>query len=489
MAKDYSEYSKEALIMHIQELKKQLKSTKYGIYWDKSIEAEKVANYCKANIPVLKRNEELTVYNGENLDTHILIEGDNLHVLTTMNMMCGSTGFVDAIYIDPPYNTGTKDFAYNDVYVDKEDGFRHSKWISFMEKRLMLSKNLLSERGIIFISIDDNEHASLKMLCDKIFGETNFLTTIGWEKRTKCQNTKTARKMLQPKIEYVLVYKNYSERAEFNCHVVGKKEYPEEDKKGKYRLEEVGQMGASGIRGRGSMVFPILGVMPKKGNQWKLGKATIEEFEGRSDLLKIKGKVYRKIRPNDESSESIKPFWAFFSAEQFGTAETAKAELSEVLGTKQHGFETVKPLSMMEELLFQSTNDDSTILDFFAGSGSTGQAVLELNKEYGGHRKFILCTDNENDICQDITYPRLKTASTGKREVNSKYSDGIPANLMYYKTDFIDDSNNTDQAKYSLVEKVDELLCISEGIYVCKERTAFSSHYAAFDNEIGRAHV
>lgn len=333
----------------------------------------------------------------------------------------------------------------------------------------------------MFISIDDNEYACLKLICNKVFGENNFLTTIGWEKRTKCQNTKTARKMLQPKIEYVLVYKNYSERAEFNCHVIGKKDYSDEDERGHYRIEEIGQMSANGVRGRGSMIFPILDVEPRKGNQWKIGKATVTELKERNDLVKNRGKVYRKIRPEDESNESIKPFWAFFSAEQYGTAENAKSELSDVLGTKEHGFETVKPLAMIEELLFQASKEDSIILDFFAGSGTTGQAVLELNKDYGGHRKYILCTDNENDICSNITYQRLKTAITGKRMDGSQYNDGIPSNLMYYKTDFIKDSNNTDQAKYSLVEKVDELICIMEGTFVNKERTEQYSHYQSFD--------
>lgn len=140
MARDYSNYSKDALIAHINELERQLKSNKYGLYWDKSIETEKVINQCKVNVPFLCRQENLCIFENERADTNIIIEGDNFHTLTALNMMSGNKGFVDVIYIDPPYNTGSKDFAYNDLFVDKEDGFRHSKWISFMEKRLMLSK-------------------------------------------------------------------------------------------------------------------------------------------------------------------------------------------------------------------------------------------------------------------------------------------------------------------------------------------------------------
>ena len=125
-------------------------------------------------------------------------------------------------------------------------------------------------------------------------------------------------------------------------------------------------------------------------------------------------------------------------------------------------------------------NKNAVIMDFFAGSGTTAQAVLEMNKEDNGHRKIILCTNNEDNICYDVTYPRLKTVSTGQRQDGSKYSEGIPANLIFYKTDFIMNSQDTDQAKYSLVEKVDELLCIKEETYVKKEMTSQFSHYESF---------
>ena len=196
-------------------------------------------------------------------------------------------------------------------------------------------------------------------------------------------------------------------------------------------------MGSSGIRGRGTMIFPILGIFPRDGNQWKIGQETVNEYIERKDIFKENGKVFRKIRPSDESSEQLKPFWALFGAEQFGTAESAKSELNKILGTKEHEFETVKTVQMIEELIFQSSKENSTILDFFAGSGTTGQAVLECNRDYGGHRKFILCNNNENNICRDITYQRLKTAITGKRKDKSKYSDGLPGSLKYFKTDFI----------------------------------------------------
>jgi len=131
MARDYENYSKDALIVHIHELEKQLKNNKYGLYWDKSIAKETVVNQCKAHIPVLHRDCELSLADGNASETHILIEGDDFHALTALNMMCGNEGFVDVIYIDPPYNRGEEDFCYNDKFVDKEDGYKHSKDYSY----------------------------------------------------------------------------------------------------------------------------------------------------------------------------------------------------------------------------------------------------------------------------------------------------------------------------------------------------------------------
>ena len=134
-------------------------------------------------------------------------------------------------------------------------------------------------------------------------------------------------------------------------------------------------------------------------------------------------------------------------------------------------------LSLYYNYDLKQHNNNFTVLDFFAGSGTTGQAVMELNKEDGGHRKFILCTNNENNICTGVTYPRLKTVISGIRPDATKYSEGLPNNLFYFKTDFVKDENNTEQARYSLVEKVDGLLCIAENIFEEVERNDYSSHY------------
>lgn len=453
----------DEMLIALGEIESELNAKKYGLVWEEH--EEKVDIQMQANIPVFTEVKELEISAAPKQPYNFLLEGDNLHSLYLLEKT--HRGAIDLIYIDPPYNTGNS-FIYDDHIIGDDDGYKHSKWASFMEKRLLLAKELLSPKGYIFISIDDKEFSVMKLLCDSIFGEMRFLTTIGWEKRTKCQNTKTARKMLQPRIEYILVYKNFDTRAEFTCHTIGEKDYTHSDEKGQYRKEEVGQMGASGIRGRGSMIFDILGIMPKPGNQWKIGKETVNEYFDRGDLFEQRGKIYRKIRPYDETQDNIKPFWALFNANQYGTAESAKAELSNILGTKEHGFETVKPIQMIEEIIFQTTSENSVVLDFFAGSATTAQSVLETNKDYGGNRRFILCTNNESNICSEIAYPRIKTVITGKRADGSMYSEGLPANLKYYRTDFV--SRDEEFLSDELLKHIAEMIQLEHGVKIDKNQ-------------------
>ena len=144
---------------------------KYGLVWEDK--QEDVEERLREQLPVLTEvKERRIISDAPDAPNHILIEGDNLEALTALSYT--HEGKIDVIYIDPPYNTGNKDFVYNDSYVDTEDSYRHSKWLSFMSKRLRIAKRLLSDKGVIFISIDDNEQANLKLLCDEVFGERNF---------------------------------------------------------------------------------------------------------------------------------------------------------------------------------------------------------------------------------------------------------------------------------------------------------------------------
>jgi adenine-specific DNA-methyltransferase len=357
---------------------------------------------------------------GVNEDTtgNIFIEGDNLEVLKLLQKSYASK--IKVIYIDPPYNTGN-DFIYKDNYqqpleeylkitgqIDVEGvaqttnkrayGRFHTNWLNMMYPRLSLARNLLRHDGVMFVSIDDNEMCNLKKICDEIFGEENYVGNVTWEKRTKCQNTETARNQLQSKVEYILVYKKQAEKLNFNLEITGEKKYELHDDKGAYREKIVEEMSAVGMRGRQTMIYPIKGVLPREGKQWKIGCDQAKTFEDRGDVIKRDGRIYLKIRPEDENGEQYAPFWShFFDKDTYGTAETGKAELSDLLGTDAHGFETVKPVALISKLLFhvKTTNgvaldDNDIVLDFFAGSATTAHAIYKLNKQVVGNCKFIL---------------------------------------------------------------------------------------------------
>lgn len=456
--KKLNDCSQDELIDIIKQLRKR---KRYGLVWEEK--PERVVDQCKKELPVLDQDQDMAIEKNPAGRTNLMIEGDNYHALSVLNYT--HAGKIDVIYIDPPYNTGSNDFMYNDSYVDKEDSFRHSKWLSFMNSRLTLAKGLLSMDGIIFISIDDNEVAQLKLLCNEIFGEQNFVGTITWEKRTKAQNTKTARDMFQTKTEYILVYKKSSDKIRFNLEVSGEKIYDKEDKKGLYRLKHVEEMSAVGMRGRQTMVFEIKGISPRKGYQWKIGKDQIEEYKKRNDIEVIDGKVYLKTRPSDEDNQKFLPFWShFFEKDTYGTAEKGKTELNEVLGTNEHGFETVKPVNLIKKLLFHiNRGKNEIVLDFFAGSGTTAQAVMELNKEDGGSRQFILATNNENGIAEKITYPRIKKALSKATD-----KDSVSSNLRYFRTSFVTKNDVSDDTRRELVRRSVEMICIRENTFTKK---------------------
>ena len=342
---------------------------------------------------------------------NLYIEGDNLEVLKLLQE--SYLGKVKMIYIDPPYNTGN-DFIYVDDFhrlqqeenvqagmFDEDEnrlfkntdtnGRFHSDWCSMMYSRLMLARNLLADDGVIFISIDYNENFNLRSLCDEIFGTDMFVGEIYWESKTKSQNTVTAFDKLQPKMEVVLVYARHK-KFHFNLLVKGQKQYPLTDEKGVYREYLLEEMNASGVRGRESMIFPISDgvstVSPRAGKQWQLGQAQVATYLKEGNLFIREGSVIIKMRPGMERSDQTEPFWGFLD-KTIGTAESAKKDLTALLGT--HGFETVKPVALIQRLIYHATRKaDSLILDFFSGSATTAHAVMALNAEDGGKRKFIM---------------------------------------------------------------------------------------------------
>ncbi|MGN7067599.1 site-specific DNA-methyltransferase [Micrococcus luteus] len=377
-------------------------SERFGLFWPGKKKALRAAQ--EPTTATLRPDFE----NSKDWDTtkNVFIEGDNLEVLKILQKHYHAK--IKMIYIDPPYNTG-QDFVYPDNYKEgldaylkwtkqvNEDGKKvstnseaegrfHTNWLNMMYPRLKLARNLLATDGIVFCSIDYNEGFHLRSLMNEVFGEANFVGEIYWESKTKSQNTSTSYNKLQPKAEVILAYTR-RDRRRFNLVSTGSKQYPESDERGTFRFAEVEQMARDGVRGRGSMVFPILGIEPRKGNQWKQGRDTIAEYEARGDLLKLEGKPVLKVRPEDERGNVTKPFWGFFPKE-IGTAESAKRDLKTLVG--EHGFDTVKPVELLKRLIFHATSDDDLVLDFFAGSGTTGHAVMAQNAEDGASRRFIL---------------------------------------------------------------------------------------------------
>lgn len=436
---------------------------KYGLVWEDK--PEEIETRLVDELPVLTEvPERAIVSKSPDAPNHILIEGDNLEALTALAYT--HEGKIDVIYIDPPYNTGNKDFVYNDSYVDREDGYRHSKWLSFMNKRLQIAKSLLSSGGVIFISIDENEEAQLKLMCDTLFGNNNYIGTLTWESTTQPINAGKAKFQLQQKTEWILAYTN-NKTLKPNFILKEKvsrpKSYPFKGKLGLCRLEIIEKSDA-GQYNRETMKFPILGHYPRPGKRWQIGEETAN-FLIENNRIEIEDGIVKKaIYPEDEK-DSIKyiPFWSFFSANEVGSALKGKEELNNIMGYDV-GFDTVKPSKLIKELILHF-NKDSTILDFFAGSGTTLHAIMQLNHEDGGRRKCILVNNNENSICEKITYGRNKRVINGYTSSEDKNVEGLhDNNLRYYRTNFLSRDKSVKNMR-QLVRLATDMLCIKNDVY------------------------
>lgn len=349
------------------------------------------------------------------IDTeNIYIEGDNLDALKLLQETY--LGKVKMIYIDPPYNTGSDAFVYDDDFASTNEEFAkasgqqdengnllfdmrtnnesngrfHTDWLNMIYPRLRISIDLLSEDGIILISIDEHEYANLKKLCDEVFGIQNYFGDLVWESTTQPINAGNAKYGLQKKTEPILMYgKNKSAVSGFVLHQTESTlEYPHRGKFGPCRFEII-EKSDSGAYSRPSMKFKILGQYPREGKRWQIGEDTARQLEREGKVEIVDGIVKKAIYPEDEVNKiQYKPFWSLFNANEYGTAQTGKDELNSIMDTPI-GFDTVKSISLMKELLFH-LGKEYTVLDFFSGSATTAHAMLKLNAEDGGNRKFIL---------------------------------------------------------------------------------------------------
>jgi len=418
---------------------------------------------------------------------HILIEGDNLHALTALSFT--HEGMIDVIYIDPPYNTGNKDFKYNDSYVDKEDSYRHSKWLSFMDKRMRIAKQLLSNRGVIFISIDDNEQAHLKLICDEIFGVVNFMGNIIWQSRTSISNDD----FISTNHNHTHIYAKNLLFVRFDGESIDHSEYnnPDNDLRGPWKLVPIDANKVGG-----DTVYAILN--PKTGKEyyppgkriWAINRISYQSLfnDGRikfglndDSAPKRKLFLYERLKKGDSKTPSS----ILLNA---GTTKDGTNELIDILGIKN--FDYPKPSSLIKRLLNYTTQfkTNSLILDFFAGSGTTLHATMQLNAEDGGNRQCILVTNNENKICEEVTYERNRRVIQGY--TNSK-GDWVPGltnnNLRYYKTALVP-SMRDEPNKRLLAQTSTDLLCIKEDCYTeLTEPAGFNpAQCRIFTNEGGK---
>lgn len=492
------------------ELIKLLRSQKkYGLVWEDK--PEDVEQRMLNEQPVLVEvPERAIISNDAEAPNHILIEGDNLEVLTALSY--SHAGMIDVIYIDPPYNTGNKDFVYNDSFVDKEDGYRHSKWLSFMNKRLKIAKGLLSDKGVLFISIDDNEFAQLKMLCNEILGEENHISTLATIMNLKGNQDEFG---FAGTHEYTLVYCLSHDNCVLGQLPIAEEELDEwqSDDKGYYK--KGANLKSTGINAprekRPNLFYPILidkttkavstitqdefeliydkalkmhdeaylsqlrlkyknlgyifllPLTSGKEMSWRWG---IQKVRAESDelIVSMKGNdvsIYKKQRPQLGDMPSKKPKSVFYKPEY--SSGNGKAELISVLGESLFGYP--KPLQLIKDFLTISYYKEARILDFFAGSGTTLHATMQLNAEDGGHRQCILATNNENGICENVTYERNRRVIQGYTTPKGEEVVGLTHNnLRYYKTQLVSRDKTVKNLRL-LTSLSTDMLCIRNDVY------------------------
>lgn len=502
----------------------ELTKKKYGLVWEEH--EERVDEELKTQIPIFEEIKEKEIVSNENEKFNFLLEGDNLHSLYLLEKT--HKGKIDLIYIDPPYNTKNKDFVYSDKMIGEDDSYRHSKWLSFMAERLNIARKLLVDEGVIFIQIDDNELAQLKLLCDEVFGEKNFLNIISVNMKNIAGASGGGEdKRFKKNCEYILIYaKNYSLLPIFN----GAYEMTEMSELiQKYINEGISWKYTSVLLDEGSKEY-INSTTDGEGNEIKIYKrknvviksikqvATEQgiteqeaykkygrrifrttnaqssirtrviqakkDFDIDDKIISIeyiprtgknKGKLYEQFYKDDncnlfvwlkDTTEEVDgllykkdlqgTYWNFTA----GTKNLTK-EGNVVFANGK------KPVDLIKRIISLYPKKDITVLDFFAGSGTTGHAVISQNNEDKGKRSFILCTNNENNICQKITYKRLHNVIKGYANDKGKEYVGIPANLKYYKTAFIPRLNNDEEnIQENLLANIKSLIQLENGISI-----------------------
>lgn len=383
--------------------------------------------------------DETGQHEKDNGSRNMIIHGDNL--LALKSLLPEYEGQIKCIYIDPPYNTGNENWVYNDNVNDPrirkwlgevvgregEDLSRHDKWLCMMYPRLKLLQRLLSHDGAIFISIGDDEFASLKLICDEIFGLQNFIAVFVWKSRAKPSNTGTAKVNPQNDAEYILCYGKSSSPAFRLVRSGNDRKYPHHDEDGNYRLQTILKSNRGESR-RDTMTFELNGYKPPATKRWQAGEDTIRDLYARNRITFQTGEPMLKYYEHEENAENA-PFYCYVSRDDSSTAENGKKLLNSILGNL-HGFDTVKPVEIITYLLAHITDKDSIVLDSFSGSGTTAHAVLNMNKKDGGKRRFILI--EMMDYADTITSERVKRVIKGY-EQEKRSIPGTGGNFSFYE--------------------------------------------------------
>ena len=478
----------------------------YGLVWENEKNKEKIVEDCKKKLPILERVKDKEIITDKTQPMNLMIEGDNYHALTCLNYT--HRGKIDVIYIDPPYNTGAKDWKYNNDYVDSEDNFRHSKWINMMYNRLFITKNLLKDNGILICAIDENELCNLGCLFSEIFKKKYYehhLITIKHNPRGVQGN-------------------NFSYVNEYAFFIFSK---------GKNLIQDIAieendiswrglrDNGGESLRSDAKNCFYSIKINKKK-EIIGIGDVCSDDFHptinvcNNSDIIEIYPidvqKIERKWRYARQSIEKVisllkvketngiydiqigkdfKKVKTIWDDKKYDSNEWGAKLLKQIL--KKRIFDYPKSLNSILDALKITSQKDSIILDFFAGSGTAGHAVMELNKEDGGNRKFILCTNNENNngngqggIAEAVCYPRIKKVIKGyKKNGDGEWVAGLGGNLHYFKADensFISVETLKkidDKKRLELTLKAGELIAIRENIFDEKEH---SKYYQIFED-------
>ncbi len=508
------------LLTYLSDLEKDVNGKKYGLIFEEH--REEIDEVLDTHTPVLTEDNNLFINNGEHMN--FLIEGDNLASLKLLQKTHRNS--IELIYIDPPYNTGHKDFIYDDCYVDTEDNFRHSKWISFMSKRLEIARSLLSEKGVIFIQISDIELSTLRLICDYIFGEENFLNIISVNMKNIAGASGGGEdKRLKKNCEYILIYaKQYDTMPVFNGAYV----YTElSDLIQKYIADGVSWKYTSVLVNEGEKEYvgstvdgdgndikvylrknPIIKSIRQVSNEENITEKEVykkygvkvfqttnaqssirtrvmsykAEQEIQEDVISIeyvpktgknKGTIYEQFYKGDKCRLFV---WLKDTSEVIG-GKLYKKDLQGTYWdfngsmknlTKEGNVEFgngKKPIDLLKRIISLYPSKEITVLDFFAGSGSTGHAVISQNIDDGGNRQFILCTNNQGNICRKKTYIRLSNIINGYINEKGKVFEAMPASLKYYKVDYIPiDERMYYEYADELLKHIRELVELENGI-------------------------